>query len=108
VSRNKIRKGLLEVNVCLPGRCYGGLVSIHVINMYVGGGQARLILNLGTRLGEWLAAFTECFTSDKQPMLPIDIGTRWAWDPVLHPSEARKMFIVTLEHQTALPQWTST
>jgi hypothetical protein len=82
VSPYRIREGSVRGRVVLPTRCDGGLDSARAINMYVGGGQALLILNLGTRWGEWLAAFTERFTSDKQPPLPIEYGTGWAWDPV--------------------------
>jgi hypothetical protein len=68
----------MKGKVVLLCRCDGGLVSVHAMNMYdyVGGGQARLILNLGIRWGECLAAFTESFNSDKKnPPLPIECGT---------------------------------
>jgi len=43
---------LIKGKFVLPSRYNGGLVSVHAINMYVGGGQARLIMNFVTRWGE--------------------------------------------------------
>jgi len=76
--------------------------------MYVGGSQALLILNLNTRWGEWLAAFTERFPLEKKKKkpLPIEYGTGWACDPVWTLVKLEKVF-ATLEHQTALPPWTN-
>ena len=44
------QKGVTD-NVVLSNRYDGSLVSVHVITMCVGGGQAVLILKLGARWG---------------------------------------------------------
>jgi hypothetical protein len=69
-SRERVIKG----KVALPRRCDDGLVSTNAINTYVGGSQTLLILNLGVRWCEWLAAFTERFTSDKKKRYALNVG----------------------------------
>ena len=109
MSFSKKGRGVIKGKVVLPCRCGGGLVSVHAMNMYeyVSGGQARLILNLGIRWGELLAAFTERFTSDKKiPRYPLNVGLGGLGIRSGPCGNSKKSF-ATLEHQTTLTPRTS-
>jgi hypothetical protein len=60
-----LKQRVVKDTFVLPGICEGSFVSVHAINMYEGGGQTPLILNLGCRWDELLASATERFTLGK-------------------------------------------